>query len=227
MFTEQCRHAIEAAPRTGLPAIAAAIWKAYAAGVVSEEDAQALAEAIEARKVIPAPAAAAAARRSVGSRPRSPASTERRRRWVSSGWLPPQLAVRFTLAEAAVLAVIAAEVARHGRCTLTLGHIAALAGVCRTTVRNAMRVARLAGLITVEEWRLSAWRSAPNTVKIVSVEWSTWLRLRGRGQGGAALQRGGVKSVSPTNTPLHKSDRSSSERSWSGGDGTAKSRPRS
>ena len=131
----------------------------------------------------------------------------------------------FTMAEAAVLAVVASEVARHGRCTLTLGHIGALAGVSRTTVRNAMREARLAGFITVEEWRLSAWRSAPNTVKIVSPEWSTWLRLRGREQGAGALQGGGRILVRTTNTPLHKNDRSSSKRSWSSGDGTAKSRP--
>src|SRR4051812_41290458 len=61
---------------------------------------------------------------------------KRRRRWAASGALPPALAARFTLAETAVLAVLAAEVLRHGACTLTIGHIAALAGVSETTVRN-------------------------------------------------------------------------------------------
>ena len=194
MFVEEMQRAVAAAPRERLPALSNAIWKAYAGGAIGEGDAQALAESVEARKAVPA---LTPARRSSGSRPRSPESTERRRRWTSSGWLPPQLAALFTLAEAAVsAAVVAAEVARHGRCTLTLGHIAALAGVCRTTVRNAMREARLAGL-TVEEWRLSAWRSAPNTVKIVSLEWSTWLRLRGRGQGASALQGEGAYWCAP------------------------------
>ena len=49
--------------------------------------------------------------RRLGSRPRSPATLERRRRWAASGALPPQLASRFTLGEHAVLAVVSAEVA--------------------------------------------------------------------------------------------------------------------
>ena len=59
---------------------------------------------------------------------------ERRRSWAAAGRLPPKLAARFTLAEQAVLAVVAVEVARHGACTLTIGHIAALTGVSATTV---------------------------------------------------------------------------------------------
>jgi len=112
---------------------------------------------------------------------------ERRRRWAASGALPPALAARFTLAEIAVLAVIAAEVFRHGACTLVIGHIAALAGVSETTVRNALRAARGLGLLTIEERRLTAWRNAPNVVRLVSREWLAWLRLRapkgGRGGG--------------------------------------------
>ena len=41
------------------------------------------------------------------------------------------------------------------------------------------------GILTSEEWRLSAWRSAPNTVRIVSPEWSAWLRMRDRKRAGA------------------------------------------
>ena len=67
---------------------------------------------------------------------------ERRRRWAGSGAMPPALASRFTLAEQAVLAVVAAEVVKHGACTLTISDIAALAGVCGHTVSNAMREAR-------------------------------------------------------------------------------------
>ena len=103
---------------------------------------------------------------------------ERRRRWAASGALPPALAARFTLAETAVLAVIAAEVLRHSACTLTVGHIAALAGVSETTVRNALRAARGLGLLTIEERRLTVWRNAPNVVRVISREWLGWLRLR-------------------------------------------------
>jgi len=108
---------------------------------------------------------------------------ERRRRWAASGALPPALASRFTLAETAVLAVVAAEHVKSGRCTLVLDHIAALAGVCRKTVKNALRAAQGLGLVGIEERRLSAWRNAPNVVTITSREWGAWLRLRRKGEG--------------------------------------------
>ena len=108
---------------------------------------------------------------------------ERRRRWASSGWLPPALAARFTLAEQAVLGVLAWASHSQGSCTLTIDHVAALAGVSGTTVRKAVREARLLGLLKVEERRLSAWRNLPNRVTILSPEWLAWLKLRARGVG--------------------------------------------
>src|SRR6185503_21032381 len=117
MFIEQLRRAVEASPRVELPKVSALLWKAYAAGQVTEADASALSETIELKRALP-PAPKPVQRRLIGSRPRSPASLERRRRWAASGALPPALAARFTLAETAVLAVIAAEVLQHSRCTL-------------------------------------------------------------------------------------------------------------
>src|SRR3954462_2147503 len=106
MFAEQLRRAVEASPRCELPKVSALLWKAYAAGHVTEAEAQALSDLIEARRALPA--AQKPMQRRLGSRPRSPASMERRRRWAACGLLPPALAARFTLAETAVLAVIAA-----------------------------------------------------------------------------------------------------------------------
>src|SRR3954454_23372661 len=182
MFAEQLRRAVEASPRVELARVAQLLWKAYAAGQVSEAQASELSDLIESRRSLPAPQKPL--QRRLGSRPRSPASMERRRRWAASGCLPPALAARFTLAEVSVLAVVAAEVLRHSACTLTVGHIAVLAGVSETTVRNALRAARGLGLLTIEERRLTAWRNAPNVVRIVSPEWLAWLRLRGAGGGG-------------------------------------------
>src|SRR3954466_12335351 len=138
MFVEQLRRAVEASPRAKLPAVSALLWKAYAAGQVSEAEASALSEAIELKRALP-PAPKPIQRRLIGSRPRTPASLERRRRWAASGALPPALASRF---KTAVLAVVAAEHQKHGRCTLVIDHIAALAGVGRTTVKNAVREAQ-------------------------------------------------------------------------------------
>src|SRR5215203_2616685 len=181
MFVEQLRRAVEASPRAELPTVSALLWKAYAAGTVTEAQASELSALIEARKVLPA--AQKPAQRRFGSRPRSPASLERRRRWASSGAMPPALASRFTLAEQAVLAVIADEYQRHSRCTLAIDHIAALAGVGRSTVKRAMRAAQGLGLVRIEERRVSAWRNLPNVVTIISGEWLSWLKMRRRGVG--------------------------------------------
>src|SRR5919112_1298527 len=122
MFTNQLRHAVEASPRCELPRVSAALWKAYAAGQVTEAEASALSEAIEARKALPP--AEKPVRRRVGPRPSSPASMERRRSCASSGFLPPHLAARFTLGEQAALAVIARQSVRHSACQLALDHVA-------------------------------------------------------------------------------------------------------
>src|SRR4051812_15326427 len=179
MFAEQLRRAVGASPRVELPAVSGLLWKAYAAGQVTEAQASELSDLIESRRALPA--APKPVQRRLGSRPRSPASMERRRRWAASGCLPPALAARFTLAETAVLAVVSAEVRQHGACTLTVGHIAAVAGVCGQTVRNALRVAQRLGFVHVEQRRVSAWRNRPNRVTILSPEWTTWLRMARRG----------------------------------------------
>ncbi len=205
MFAEEIRRVLSTTPRGRLADLSAAVWKGYAAGAIAEEDAQQLADEIHARKAIPLKPVEP--RRRVGSRPRSPASMERRRRWTSSGWLPPQVAARFTMAETAVLATIAAEVARKGLCRLTIGHIANLAGVCRSTVKSAVREAQVLGILTSEEWRITHWRNAPNTVRIVSPEWRAWVQMRDRKRAAAdhpwdAEMGGGVK----TSTSLRITD---------------------
>src|SRR3954467_14006642 len=179
MFVEQLRRAVEASPRVELARVAQLLWRAYGAGQVTEAEASALSEAIDLRGAVPA--APRPVRGRLGARPRSPASMERRRRWSASGWLPPQIAARFTLAETAVLAVVSAEVRQHAACTLTIGHIAAVAGVCGQTVRNALRAAQRLGFVHVEQRRVSAWRNRPNRVTILSPEWTTWLRMARRG----------------------------------------------
>src|SRR3954468_2955659 len=180
MFHDQLRRAIEAAPRVALTKISALLWKACAAGQVSEAEASALSEAIELRRALPPPQKPA--QRRFASRPRSPASMERRRRWAASGALPPQIASRFTLAEQAVLAVVAADHRKRGDCRLTNKEVADVAGVSITTVKNALRAARALNLLSVEERRLTAFRNASNVVRIISPEWRSWLRLGGGGK---------------------------------------------
>ncbi|MBX9659120.1 MAG: hypothetical protein K2X00_11185 [Nitrospiraceae bacterium] len=188
MLTEQLRDAIAAAPHDKLPEMAALLWRAFGEGRVSESEAEALSAAIDMRKR-PSALAKPAPKRRAGARPRTPESLARRRRWAASGALPPQLAARFTQAEVAALAVVTGQVVKNGRCTLTVGHIAAVAGVCATSVRNALREARQLGLVNIEERRLTGQRNASNRITIIAPEWCAWVE-----------RRGGCKTVNPTDT---------------------------
>ena len=231
MFADEIRRAIEAATRLTLPSVTALLWRAYGDGKVTEAEAEALSVLIETRTLTCVGFGRAkleqgsnprgtgtptdtgvqrAARRAVGSRPRTDASMERRRRWAASGRLPPGLAARFTLAEQAVLALVAAEVARRGDCRLAIENLAALTGVSRSTVKNAIREARQLGLVTVEERQLTGFRNDTNVVRIVSREWQAWLRLarqevrtpRTTSNDRTGSQGGGVKSVTTTPTEV-------------------------
>lgn len=126
-------------------------------------------------------------------RPRSPdraKSIALRRRMDASGAVPPRLAEHFTEGQRAVLAVVGREAARSKWCDWPMDKIAALAGVGRTTVRNALRLAQSIGLVRVQERRHSATRSDTNVVTIKDGSWWGWLRRWG----------GGRKNVEPSNT---------------------------
>jgi hypothetical protein len=229
VFADEIRRAIEAASRITLPQVTALLWRAFGEGRVTEVEAEALSGLIEARTDAPAarrlPAGlrpspeaaiaptfqdgAGAPRRAVGSRPRTDASLERRRRWAASGRLPPGLAAQFTLAEQAVLALVATETSKRGDCRLAVGQLAAVAGVAETTVRNALREAKKLGLVTVEERRVTGFRNDTNIVRIVSPEWQAWMRLArkparellsSRDNRAAPSGGGGCKSAKRTNT---------------------------
>ena len=103
-----------------------------------------------------------------------------------SGIVPARIAASFTMAELAVLTVIARQCQRAGVCVLPVDAIAALAGCCRTTVQNTLRQARLVGLLLVRERRIPGLPSLTNIVSIISKEWIAWLKL------------GGFKRLSPT-----------------------------
>lgn len=175
---DHLRDGIARAPRASLGQISARVWGAFSDGAITDAQAETLIAEIELRRAIPAPAPAAPRR--VGSRPRTSAHLERRRRWAASGRLPPQVAVHYTQAEQAVLALVAAEVSRHGTCTLATAHIASIAGVSYSTARAALRHAREAGHITITHRPRPGGRNDTNIVVIVSREWQAWNRLSRR-----------------------------------------------
>jgi hypothetical protein len=110
------------------------------------------------------------------------AARERRRVLGGSAVLPPQLRARYTLGQMAVLAIVAGEIKHHGICDLCIDKIAALAGVCRTTVQTTLHNARVFGHIRItprEQTGASGKKCAPNLtnlIDIVSAEWRTWIK---------------------------------------------------
>lgn len=112
-------------------------------------------------------------RRAVRSPDRA-ASVKRRRQWAGSSLLPPAWRGHFTEGERAALAVIGREAMRAGTCSLPIDAIAAAAGVHRSTVKRALRKAREAGLVSVEERRRFRQRSLTNVVRI-ALAWRAWL----------------------------------------------------
>ena len=201
MLAHQFHEGVAAARNSArLDNVARLLWRAHAEGAIADADAEAVAEAIQSRRaafsrpaagVALSQAAPASARRRPPRSPDRQASLERRRRCAMSGLMPGRLAARFTVAEIAALSVIAREVQKAGQCLLPLDAVAALAGVARTTVQNAVRLAERLGLVQRIERRRRGLPSFPNILRIVAAEWVTWLR-HGR-------QGVGLKNLSATN----------------------------
>ena len=184
-IAQQLADAISQANIKNLDEISHTVWKAFGAGHITDIDADRLSGAIDSRRAAYQAGRTPrqgrdAKRRSRASRsPDRARSIARRRSIAMSGAVPSPLACKFTMGELAVLSLIAQQVQRRGFCDWPMDRLAACAGVCRTTVRRAMREAQAQGLITVEERRRSYTRSETNIVRIVSPEWRTWLRLGG------------------------------------------------
>src|SRR3954469_13361021 len=200
-FCDQMAAAIDGARTlTRLDHLSRSIWQSLAAGAVADDDAQALAERLHARRSllradlqpvgIPPGRPSIFPPRRLQQAPQRPVAIARRRHLAASGPMPPALASKFTVSELAVLRIVGDEVRQHGRCDRCVDEIAARAGVCRSMVKNAIRTAARLGLMTVEERRREGRRNLPNVVRIMSREWLQWLA-----RGPKPI---GVKKITPT-----------------------------
>lgn len=194
MFAAQFHEAAAAARNShALDETARLLWRAHAEGQIADADAEAVAEALQARRAAFASPLRLSQAKAVLSPPRpakrqrSPdrqASLERRRRMAMSGVVPASIAASFTPGELAVLSVIGRTVQRCGGvCVLPIDALAALAGVSRTTTQNALRAARRLGLIEVRERRRRGLPSRTNIVRVISALWTSWLKIGGQGGG--------------------------------------------
>jgi hypothetical protein len=115
-----------------------------------------------------------------------------------------------------VMRIVGDECRQYGTCSLHVDAIAARAGVHRTTVQNALREAQGRGpipgqpIVVVQERRRRGQRSLTNVIRIVSKEWSTWLRRGPRRAVGPPSALGSNCTLSAEN--LSTTDTSKKER---------------
>ena len=191
MFAQQLAGAIShASSPQELDQLARDIWRAHGSGVLTDDEAQAAAESVHAKKTTAgtqqvacglkvASCAFPRARQQRSSDKQ--ASIERRRRLAACWPLPPALASQFTTSEQAALRVIADEMKRYGSCAMFIDKVAAIAGTCRTVVKNTLRKARALRLLTVEERRRKGQRSLTNVVRFLCTAWRHWINRRKTG----------------------------------------------
>lgn len=203
MLSEQITTAAAGASSlAALDNLARITWRGLAEGHLTEVTAEAAAGVIEARRLSlrtkprasrsrPPSASAKRPQRS----PDKQRSLERRRCLASSGVVPGRIAGPFTTAQLAVLSVIGRECQKAGTCRLPIDAIAALAGTCRTTVQNTLRLARSLSLVAVQERRREGLRNLPNVVTITADTWGNYL-LRRRAQNGVSHVGDSSSSVS-------------------------------
>ena len=207
-----------------LDQLAGLLWRGYGDGVIAEDDANRLVEYIQLRRPLrryssarqltlpglplPEPNASRVGRlpkRRVQRSPDKQTSYDRRHRLAYSSVMPRHLGARLTVAQMAVMRVVADEYVRSTRCELTLDEIAARAGVCRKTARRAMATARDQHLISVELRPVRCRKHRPNLVQIISFEWLKWL-LRPKTRRDQAGEPIGGHLVSPTKNKTSKDD---------------------
>jgi hypothetical protein len=187
MFYDLLATAIESAGRNQLDDYSRQVWRAHGSDIVTDDQAQQLAEAIQRRRgaqpgghslatTTPALAPRYFIQRSPKQRsPDRRASIGRRREHAATGPLPPVIAATFTVGELAVLKVISDEWLAHGACDRSLNELAARAGVCHSLAKRAVRQAELDGLFTVQRRPRSGRKHLTNIIRIVRPEWLDWL----------------------------------------------------
>jgi hypothetical protein len=129
----------------------------------------------------------------------------RRRGLAYGGMLPPAIAKTFTVGQAAVLTVLAWEVLHYGACRKSLGEIADEAGCSRSWAKETIRLAVRAGIVAVERRPRPGLKDDTNVVRIISVDWLTWVKVRrdrqAKGRRAGGIGGSGVATLSNNQDP--------------------------
>jgi hypothetical protein len=100
---------------------------------------------------------------------------EHRTKLATSGPMPPDLAKHFTLAELAVMKIVADESSLHGTCRVSKKEIGDRARASETTVHNAIRRAIKLGMLSVKQRPVRGRKNLPNLAMITDPEWALWI----------------------------------------------------
>lgn len=101
----------------------------------------------------------------------------RRQTLAATSPLPPRLAARLTPSQLAYARFVVDEQLRAGDCRLSLDEIAARCGVCCKTVQRAQYRLQGLSLVEVEQRPIEGGKNLTNVVRIVCVEWLTWIAM--------------------------------------------------
>lgn len=138
---------------------------------------------------------------------REPQRWARKQRLGGLSALPPAPSTSgFTEGERATLYIVAADVREGGSCRCTVAEIADRAGVGATTVRNAIRKARLKGLISVTHRPQGRSKWLSNVITIICSLWLNWLKRFRPNLGIRAIFKG-VKKALTIDTHGNKKER--------------------
>jgi hypothetical protein len=201
-FAIQIANAISRAQFFELNRLAGQVWKAFADGQVTEDEAHALSLEIEAHrpKAMPAGTFKAPSAIPKPKKQRSSdrqASIERRRRLARQSPVPPEHVHEFTLSEHATMTILVGEIQKHGVCSRYMDAIAALAGTCRTVVRNTINKGRALGLLYRKERRRRGQKSLANLVRILRPSWQRWVQWVGRRKMGSTKDKDSKTGANP------------------------------
>ena len=223
--------AITSAHPAQLDHLSQRLWVMHGQGELTDEEASWLSDLIKSRRPVRSvpPTSSIPVGRAIRTshfvprrRQASPdreASRNRRTELGASGALPNGLRAGFTLSELAVLTVIAGEVKRRGICDLPIDQMAAQAGVCRTSVQNALHEGRRRGLIKITYRPRRGAKSLPNLVEIISPEWRAWIKrgaMAHRPTGSKTFSAS--KNLNPTKIREGRKERKTAFEEGGGGD---------
>ena len=217
MFYDQLTQAVDNSPARAnhLADLSHQVWRSWAGGSITDEQATGLAQAIAQKKAeggspkypggaenrCTAVSVARAAAPSLPKRrnqqsPDKAASIARRRRLASSGGLPPSIAEAFTIGEQAVMRVVTNEVKHKGICSLFIDTIAALSGTSRSTVQRAFRKAKDLGLLLVRERRRGGQKSLSNLISVISHKLREWVKLKDKARASLTCLKPDIRGAS-------------------------------